>query len=151
MLQGLSPARTRSTRAGCARPLDFYPAPRLPRMREAQLQRRPAEPLIPRPRPLDEGDSVGTEVVVEQRRVLVLEVFQAIEVEMGDRHPPALVALADREGGRGDGPGDAEGGAGAADQRRLAAAELAGEEDQVARLQPLGDAGAERFGLLGRP
>ena len=47
----------------------------------------PGEPRLGHRRPLDEGDRVGVEVVVEQRRVLVLEPAEAVEVEVGDRQP----------------------------------------------------------------
>src|SRR3954471_684903 len=144
-----SPTRTRSIHVRCADPLHLYPAALLAYMRESHFQGGTAELTLARPGPLDEGDPVGAQVVVEQRRVLVLKALQAVEVEVGDRQPPAHVALADREGGRGDGAGDSEGAAGAADQGRLAGAELAREEDDVARPQALGDTGAERFGLGG--
>ena len=38
-------------------------------------------------RPLDEGDRVRVQVVVQQRRVLALEVVEPVEVEVRDRHP----------------------------------------------------------------
>ena len=100
---------------------------------EPDLQRRPAEPLRPDRRPLDEGDAVGAEVVVEQGRVLALEALQPVEVEVGDRQAAAAVALADREGRRGDRLLDPERPAGAADQRRLAGPDLAADDDDVAR------------------
>src|SRR3954453_352615 len=150
MLQvALAPTRTPLCGAGCAVPLDFYSAALLADVGETDLQRGAAEPARPRPRPLDEGDRVCAQEVVEQGRVLVLEALQAVEVEVGDRHPTAAVALADREGRRGDRRGDAEGAAGAADPGRLSGGRGAGEEDDVARLQARGDAGAEGFGLGG--
>src|SRR3954468_2132211 len=127
-----SPTRTRSIHVRCADPLHLYPAALLAYMRESHLQGRTAELTLARPRPLDEGDPLRAQVVVEQGRVLVLEDLQSVEVEVGDRQAATRVALTDREGGRGDGAGDPEGAAGAADQRRLAGAEVAGEEDDVA-------------------
>ena len=97
MLQvGVASTRTPSSRIRCARGFNFYPAAFLAGVLEPDPERRSAEPPLPRPRPLDEGDAVGTEVVVEQRRVLVLEAPQPVEVEAGDRQPAALGALADR-------------------------------------------------------
>ena len=81
--------------------------------------------------PLDEGDRAGGEVVVEQGRVLAGEALEAVEVEVGDGQPPAVVALADREGRRGDRALDPERPAGAADQGRLAGADLAADDDDV--------------------
>ena len=66
---------------------------------------------------------------------------------MGDRQAAAAVALADREGRRGDRLLDAQRAAGAADQGRLAGPDLAADHDHVARPQARGDAGAQRFGL----
>src|SRR5690349_14387393 len=117
MLQvGLATTRARSRGTWCGASLALYSAAPPVHVRRPHLQCRAAESALPRPRPLDEGDGIGAQVVVEQRRVLVLEALKAVEIEVGDRHPPALVALADREGGRGDRRGDAEGAAGAADQ-----------------------------------
>src|SRR3954467_7032388 len=104
-----SPTRTRSLHVRCAPPLHLYPAALLAYMRESHLQGSMAELILARPGPLDEGDPVRAQVVVKQGRVLVLEAPQAVEVEVGDRQAAALVAPADREGGRGDGAGDAEG------------------------------------------
>src|SRR5262245_47875773 len=89
-------------------------------------------------RPLDEGNGLGVEVVVQQRRILALEPTEPVEVEVGDRQPPA-VALTDREGGRGDRPLDSKRPAGAADQGRLPGPEIAAEEDDVAGAEPGGD------------
>lgn len=100
MLQvGVAPTRTPSTVIGCVFPLDFYPAPLLPLVRQTHHDRGAAEAVGAGVGPLDEGDAVRPEVVVEQRRVLALEVGEAVEVEVGYREAAAAVALADREGG----------------------------------------------------
>src|SRR5204863_6587394 len=83
-------------------------------------------------RPLDEGDRVVGQVVVEKSRLLPPQVLEAIEVDVGDRDS-AAIAGPDREGGRGDGPGDAELAAGAAYEGRLPRAQLARDEHDVAR------------------
>jgi hypothetical protein len=58
--------------------------------------------------------------------------------------------MADRVGRARDGLRDAERAAGAADEGRFPGAELAGDGDDVARLEPGGDAAGERLGLLRR-
>ena len=69
---------------------------------------------------------------------------------MGDPDPVAAVALADREGRRGDRLLDPERATGAADQRRLAGPDLAGDDDDVAAAEAARRARApERFGLGG--
>ncbi len=75
----------------------------------------------------------GPEVVGEQRRILALEPRQPVEIEVRDRHPGCRVAVADAEGGAGDGVADAERARGAAHERGLARAELATHEHDVAR------------------
>src|SRR3954470_18423397 len=106
----------------------------------------PVEPGLRGPRPLDERDGVRGDVVVEQGRVLLLELGEPVEVEMGDRHAPA-VGVPDREGRRGDRLRDAQRARRAADQRGLAGAELTADQDDVAgtelRRQPL----PKRLGL----
>ena len=57
-------------------------------------------------RPLDEGDGVGGQVVVQSPGSSSASA-EPVEVEVGDGHSPA-VALADRERRRGDRLGDAE-------------------------------------------
>ena len=84
-------------------------------------------------RPLDERHTVGREVVGQQRRVLGAEVAEPVEVEVRDGHA-ALVALADRERRAGDAPAHSERTAGAAHERRLAGAELPGDQHDVAGL-----------------
>ena len=61
-----------------------------------------------------------------------IEPREAVEVEVRDRRR-RLVAVPDREGRARDRLGDAERPRGAADERRLAGAELAGDGDDVAR------------------
>ena len=100
---------------------------------------RPASSALRRRRPLDEGDRVGAEVVVEQRRVLALEARRAGRGRGGRPGPGRRLALADREGRRGDRRLDPERPAGAADQRRLAGADLAADDDDVTRAEARGD------------
>ena len=57
---------------------------------------------IGRGRPFDERDRVRGQVVVQEPRVLGAQVTEAEQVEVGDRHAPA-VPVPDREGGRGHG------------------------------------------------
>src|SRR5262249_40967200 len=102
----------------------------------------------PRLRPLDEGDRVGGEVVLEQRRVLAVEATEPVQVEVRDPGVAATVALADREGRRGDRLLHAERPTGAADERRLAGAELARDDDHRAGRQIGGDPRSERFRVL---
>ena len=97
--------------------------------------------------PLDEHDRT-VEVGLDRSPVGLGHAGKAIEIEVRDRHAP-LVAMPDRVGRARHGLRDAERPAGAADERRLAAAELAGDEDDVARLEARGDARGERLGLLG--
>jgi hypothetical protein len=59
----------------------------------------------------------------------------------------AAVAVADCERRARDRPGHAEGAAGAADERRLARAELAGDGDDVARAQLGRELRGELLGL----
>ena len=78
----------------------------------------------------------GAELVGEQRRVLAVEAAEAVEVEVRHRHA-AVVAARDREARARHGAGDAERAARAAHERRLAGAELAGDEHDVAGPQAL--------------
>ena len=98
--------------------------------------------------PLDERDRVGRQVVVEQARVLAREAAEPVEVEVGDGNV-ARVAVPDREGRRGDRLAHAERPRGAADEGRLARAELAADEHDVAGLEPRGQLAGERLGGLG--
>ena len=65
---------------------------------------------------------------------------------------PAVIALADREGRRGDGPRDAQRPARTPDQSRLPRTEVAADDDDVAAIQASGDlrAGGLRLGGGGR-
>jgi hypothetical protein len=54
------------------------------------------EPGLCGARPLDEGNGLGRQIVVEQRRVLLAKVGEAVEVEVRDRDP-AVVGVADGE------------------------------------------------------
>ena len=65
---------------------------------------------------------------------------------MRDGHARA-VALADRERRTGHDPIDPERAAGPADERRLAGAELAFDQHDIARLQAAGEVRGERLGL----
>src|SRR5680860_1277704 len=142
---GSIPLQTRLSRRRCAAPLDS-PSVAV-EVSEAELQHpAPGKPRLCHRRPLDEGDRAGVEVVVEQRRILVLEAAEPVEIEMGDRQATA-VAPTDREGGRGDRALDPERPAGPADQRRLARAQLAADDDHVAGAEAGGDPRAGGFGF----
>jgi hypothetical protein len=54
------------------------------------------EPGLRGARPLDEGNGLGRQIIVEQGRVLQAEVGEAVEVEVRDRDP-AAVGVADGE------------------------------------------------------
>ena len=131
-----------------ALPVDLDRRALAARVLEPDLQRRPAEPLGPGRGPLDEGDAVGAEVVVEQGRVLALEALQPVEVEVGDGQAAAAVALADREGRRGD---RLRRSPSARQAPRISVVLPAPTSPQTTTTSPgpqaLGDAGAERFGL----
>ena len=101
-----------------------------------------------RPRATRRRRSSRAQIVVREGRVLALQIGEPVEVEVGDGQAAgAGVALPDREGRRGDRLLDPEGPAGSSDQRRLAGADLAGDEDQVPGLEAARDPGSERFGL----
>jgi hypothetical protein len=84
-------------------------------------------------RPFDEHDGV-LEVRLEVPPLRRRHVAEAEQVEVGDVDA-AVVAVADREGGARHGARHAERTAGAADERRLPGAELAGDGDDVAGCQ----------------
>ena len=99
--------------------------------------------------PLDEGDPVGAEVVLEQTRVLAREAREAVEVEVRDRDLRAAVAMPDPERRAGDRIADPQPARGAAHERRLPGAELAAHEDEVAGAQAARQLRAQRLGLPG--
>src|SRR5205085_9605626 len=84
-------------------------------------------------RPLHEDDG-AVEVRLEITPLGRRDALEAEEVEVRDGDP-ALVAMADRVRRARDRPADAEAPAGAADEGRLAGAELARDGDDVARAQ----------------
>src|SRR5829696_7837003 len=91
--------RTRLGAAGCGIELDLPPvAASVP---HADLERRRLHMAGGGSRPLDESDRVRRQVVLEKARVLALQAWQPVEVEMGDPDARAAVGLPDREGGRG--------------------------------------------------
>ena len=55
---------------------------------EARLDGGPPRRRVAARRPLDEGDRVRRQVVVQQRRVLALEAREPVEVEVGDPSRP---------------------------------------------------------------
>src|SRR2546421_8587093 len=98
--------------------------------------------------PLDEADRV-LEVRLEIAPLGGREALKAEEVEV--RHVGlAGVAVADREGRARDRRSDAERPARAADEGRLAAAELARNRDDVADGELTRERRGDRLGLLGR-
>ena len=88
--------------------------------------------------PLDEDERV-LEVRLEVGPLRRRDRGEAVEVEVGDGDVAALVAVTDGEGGAGDRRGDAERTTGAADEGRLAGAELAGHGDDVSDLETDGE------------
>ncbi len=82
--------------------------------------------------PFDETDSSRPDVGREEIRILRVQAFEAVEVEVRDEQPACRVAVAERERRARDRNLGSERACGAADQRRLAGTELAGQEDDVA-------------------
>src|SRR6186997_2311784 len=82
-------------------------------------------------RPLDEDDGI-LEVLLQVSPLGMRHALEPIEVEVRDVNPPR-VAVADRVGGAGHGPLDAERTRGPAHESRLAGAELPLDEDDVAQ------------------
>src|SRR5581483_7109782 len=99
-------------------------------------------------RPLDECNR-AIEVGLEVAPLLGAEAADAVQVEMRHGHG-ARVPVADRVRRARDRLRHTERAAGAADERRLAGAELAGDRDHVARAERRREAGAERLRLLCR-
>ena len=99
-------------------------------------------------RPLDEGHPVGADLLLEQRRVLVVRPGQAVEVEVRDRDAAVLVTTRDRERGARHGPAHAERAAGPAHERRLARAELPGHQHDVTWPEIGGELRGDPLGLL---
>jgi hypothetical protein len=114
---------------------------------EPHARRDALEPSRADAGPFDERDPGGRDVVVEQRRVLLPERSEAVEVEVGDLQLGARVDLADRERGAGDGSLHPECSCGAADEGRLPRAKLPAHEHDVARTQANGQLGRHRLGL----
>src|SRR5919205_303202 len=99
--------------------------------------------------PLDEADrvfEVGLEVAPLGRG----EALEPVEVEVRDVDRRGRVAVADRERRARDWDGDPERPAGAADEGRLAAAELAADGDDVAGPKLARERGGNRLGLRRR-
>ena len=95
--------------------------------------------------PLDERDRV-VEVRLEITPLRGTEPDEAVEIEVGDRRRPPI-EMADREGGARHRLLDPERPAGSPDEGRLAGAELAADEDDVAGPEQPGEQGTERLGL----
>ena len=66
-------------------------------MVEPNLERRSFEARL-LSGPLNEGDQLGTEVVIEQRWVLTLKALQSVEIQVRDAELSSLVALPERKG-----------------------------------------------------
>ena len=98
--------------------------------------------------PLHEADRV-VEVRLEVAPLGGRDRGEAEEVEVRVGHA-AAVAVPDREGRARDGTGDAERAARAADEGRLAGAELARDGDDVAGDEPRRERCGQRLRLLGR-
>ena len=125
---------------------DEPPVP--PGVLEAHLGPRRWEATLARLRPFDEHDR-AVEVRLEVSPLALGDVLEAVEVEVRYGQP-ACVGVADRERGARDRAGDAERAAGAAYERRLAGAELAGHQHDVARVEARGQERGDALGLLGR-
>src|SRR3954447_15930135 len=88
------------------------------------------EPIAAVLGPFDEGDR-AVEVGLQVAPFLRIEARDAVQVEVRDGHG-RLVAVADREGGAGDGLAHAERAGGAAHEGGLAGTQLARDGDDVA-------------------
>jgi hypothetical protein len=97
--------------------------------------------------PLDEADRVG-EVGLEIAPLRGREALEPVQVEVRDVGA-AGVAMADRERRARDGDFDAECAAGAADERRLAGAELAGDRDDVTDAEAAREQRCDGLGRFG--
>ena len=98
--------------------------------------------------PLDERDRVGREERVEQARVLAVHAAEPVEVEVRERAARALVGDADHEGRARHRARDAERAQRAAHERRLAGAQLARDQHDVAGPQLGGELRARALGRL---
>src|SRR5437879_4556508 len=88
-------------------------------------------------RPLDERDRV-VEVRLQVAPLRRRDARVAVEIEVGDDDAVTRVAMADRVARARDALADAERAAGAADEGRLARAELARDRDDVAGCEAAG-------------
>jgi len=104
---------------------------------------------LPRLRPFDERDR-PFEVRLEVSPLRGRHALEAIEIEVRDLDTVPVVAVADRVGGARDALADAERTARAANEGRLAGAELAGDGDDVAAREPPRKLPGQRLRLLGR-
>src|SRR5262249_32612426 len=125
-----APAEVAQSKAKIVCGFDADTAMRFVDMRESHRCAHRGEPGARVLRPLDKGNR-AIEIRLEVAPFLGAETSDAVEVEVRHRNG-ALVAVSDRIGGAGNGLPDAERAAGAADERRLAGAELARDGDDVA-------------------
>src|SRR5690606_10936043 len=102
--------------------------------------------------PLDEHDAAVVQEFGQAELGDLAELVEPVDVEVVDRQP-ARILLRQGEGGAGDGLDYAQPGTEALRERRLARTQVAGEDQQVARLRERGQRGAQLAGLLdrGRP
>lgn len=98
--------------------------------------------------PFDEGDGVVADARHDEAELLVVRRREPVGVDVGHRHR-ARIALGEREGGAGDGLGDAERAGDRAHQRGLAGAEVAAQQHEVARAQQVREPPPEGGGVLG--
>ena len=110
---------------------------------------RRGQDALARLRPLDERDR-PLEVRLEVSPLRGRDALEAVEVEVRDLDAVAVVAVADRVRGARDALAYAERAARAADERRLAGAELARDRDDVAGRQSPRELRRERLRLLRR-
>ena len=118
-------------------------------MPQTHREARRRQDALPRLRPFDERDR-PLEVRLEVSPLRNRDALEAVEVEVRYLDTVAVVAVADRVGGARDALADAKRTARAADESRLAGAELAGDGDDVAGREPPRELRGERLRLLGR-
>ena len=100
-------------------------------------------------RPLDESYAAWADLVVEQPGLLPARSLKPLAVKVRDQKVALFVAIANGVARARHGPIEAERAAGAADEGRLAAADLTADVDDGAGCELIGELSGERFSLFG--
>jgi hypothetical protein len=99
-------------------------------------------------RPFDERHRIRSEVVLEQRRILLVELGEPVEVEVRDRQP-AVVGVSDRERRGGHRLPHPEGAGGTADESGLPGSQLPADQHYVTGAELDREPLPQRLGLGG--